>query len=298
MKKDWESKFNYWSKGPSNTEQEKAENAVRMIRKAIEASDNLKERKIIVFAQGSYRNRVNVKQDSDVDVGVLCLDTFFPHYSNESVKELVIKRLSPATYLYEIFKNELENALVHKFGRHSVVRGDKAFDIKANSYRVEADVAAFFEHRLFYTDKDYYSGVEMRPDTTSNKNIVNWPEFHYKMGVMKNENTKKQFKKVVRILKSLSNEMATNDYVTAKNIPSFLIECLVFNVQDGCFKGESYSAIVREVLIDLIVGTSSIDKCYKWQEVSMMKSLFNDEQPWKRSEVQMFVRDAWEYLGF
>ncbi len=78
--RDWESVFTTWSQGPSATEQGRAENAERQIRQAVQDSDKLKNRNIRVFTQGSYRNRVNVRRDSDVDIGVLCFDTCFPEY--------------------------------------------------------------------------------------------------------------------------------------------------------------------------------------------------------------------------
>ncbi|HSC67792.1 MAG TPA: hypothetical protein VLC79_08890, partial [Cellvibrio sp.] len=76
VNRDWESVFLTWAKGPSDTEQARAENAERQIREAIHASEKLKNRDIRVFTQGSYRNRVNVRQSSDVDIGVLCFDTY------------------------------------------------------------------------------------------------------------------------------------------------------------------------------------------------------------------------------
>ena len=42
MSRDWESVFTTWSKGPGKTEQERAENAERQIRQAIQTSDKLK----------------------------------------------------------------------------------------------------------------------------------------------------------------------------------------------------------------------------------------------------------------
>jgi predicted nucleotidyltransferase len=61
--------------------QTKCDNAVRAVRKAIDCSDKLNIRSIEVFAQGSYANRTNVRKDSDIDICVLCIDTFFPDYS-------------------------------------------------------------------------------------------------------------------------------------------------------------------------------------------------------------------------
>jgi hypothetical protein len=211
MSRDWESVFTTWSQGPGKTEQDRAENAERQIRQAIQASDKLKNRNIKVFTQGSYRNRVNVRQDSDVDVGVLCFDTYFPEYPDDNLKMELAKSFVPATYEYATFKNELEEALVARFGRAAVTRGSKAFDIKANTYRVESDVAAFFEHRRYVTTTYYHSGVEMMPDDYDPPRVKNWPEQHYENGVSKNDATSRRYKRVVRILKKLSNEMASNN---------------------------------------------------------------------------------------
>jgi tRNA nucleotidyltransferase (CCA-adding enzyme) len=70
MSRDWESVFTTWAKGPSDTEKTKTENAERQIRQAISANPKLQNRNIVVFTQGSYRNRVNVRKESDVDIGI------------------------------------------------------------------------------------------------------------------------------------------------------------------------------------------------------------------------------------
>src|SRR5581483_10104500 len=110
MSRDWESVVTTWSRGPSQTEEQFAENAVSQIRKAISDSAKLARRDIRVFLQGSYKNRVNVRQDSDVDVGVLCFDTYYPGYQDDNVKASVEKREVPGTYAYSIFKSEVEEA--------------------------------------------------------------------------------------------------------------------------------------------------------------------------------------------
>ena len=114
------------------------ENAERAIRNAISSSDELKKRSIRVFAQGSYRNRVNVRAESDVDIAVLCTSTFFWEGPEGSTRDTF--GISPATYSFESFRSDLAKALTDYFGRDAVSAGDKAFDIKANTYRVEADV--------------------------------------------------------------------------------------------------------------------------------------------------------------
>jgi len=299
MSRDWESVFSTWSQGPSATEQQRAENAERQIKQAISASDKLHDRNIKIFTQGSYRNRVNVRKDSDVDVGVVCFDTFFPEYPNDdNIKSTLQKSFSDSTYTYAVFKNEIEEALVSRFGRASVSRGNKSFDIKENTYRVEADVAAFFEHRRYTSTTHYLSGVEMIPDNSSPPRVRNWPEQHYENGVKKNTATNRRYKKVVRILKSLSNEMASNGIHSAKKSPGFLIECLVWNAPNKDFSRSTYKSEIRAVLAYLFNNTLSDDKCSEWGEVSELKYLFRNSQPWTRQGAHNFISDAWDYIGY
>lgn len=298
MSRDWESVFTTWSQGPSKTEQERADNAERQIRKAIQASPKLQNRDIKVFTQGSYRNRVNVRKDSDVDIGVVCFDAFFPDYPDDNVKAELNKSFSDGIYTYAVFKNEVEEALVARFGREAVSRGSKSFDIKKNTYRVESDVAAFFEHRRYTSISHYLSGVEMIPDDYSPPRVRNWPEQHYGNGVSKNSVTSRRYKRVVRILKTLSNEMASNEIKSAKDAPSFLIECLVFNASNTCFEYSSYKPMVRTVLAELFNNTIDDEKCSEWGEVSELKYLFKGSQPWTRQGAHQFLSDAWNYIGY
>jgi hypothetical protein len=298
MSRDWEAVFTAWSKGPSETEKQRAENAERQIREAVASNEKLNKRNIRVFTQGSYRNRVNVRKDSDVDIGVLCFDTYFPEYPDDNVKVLVEKAAEPATYTYATFKNELEEALVARFGRGAVTRGSKAFDVKANYYRVEADVAAFFEHRRYESATRYLSGVELIPDDLKPPIIRNWPEQHYENGVGKNDTCRRRYKRIVRVLKSLSNEMASNGIDSVKNTPSFLIECLVWNTPNNYLTRESYVSAVRATLAHLFNQTLNNETCFEWGEVSELKYLFRGSQPWTRIRAHQFISDAWDYVGY
>jgi len=200
MSRDWEAQFREWAKPPGKTEQDRCDNAVTAIRNAIKASDKLRARGVSVFAQGSYRNNTNVRRDSDVDVGILWTDTFFYDLPEGTTPETF--SIIPAKYHYEQFKDEVEEALVGYFGRAAVKRGNKAFDVHETSYHVEADVAAFFEHRRYLSDGTYLKGVELSTDK-ENRRIINWPEQHYQNGVRKNDATGRRFKAIVRVLNRL-----------------------------------------------------------------------------------------------
>jgi len=56
-----------WARAPGTTEQQKCENAVTAVRKAIAASEKLSKLTITIEPQGSYHNQTNFREDSDVD---------------------------------------------------------------------------------------------------------------------------------------------------------------------------------------------------------------------------------------
>ena len=241
---------------------------------------------------------MNVSKDSDVDIGVLCFDTYFPEYPDDNVKVLMEKTAADATYTYAVFKNEIEEALVNKFGRAAVKRGKKSFDVHENTYRVEADVAAFFEHRRYTSTSHYLSGVEMIPDDLKPPKIRNWPEQHYTNGVQKNATTNRRYKRTVRIFKTLCNEMSANGIVAAKVVPSFLVECLVWNVPNDNFKHDTYWSLIRSALAYLFNNTRKNADCSEWGEVSELKYLFRSSQPWTHQQAHAFIDAVWDHIGY
>lgn len=295
MSRDWEAQFREWAKPPGKTEQERCDNAASAIRNAIKSSDKLRNRNVSIFVQGSYRNNTNVRKDSDVDIGILCTDTFFHDPLPEGWSE---ERLgfSDATYHFNQYKIEVEEALINHFGSNAVKRGNKAFNVHETSYHVEADVSAFFEHRRYQLDGTYLKGVELRTDK-ENRRIINFPEQHYENGVRKNNLTGTRFKSIVRVLKSLSNEMISQGVLDA-NIPGFLIECLVWNVPNGEFKYYSYYSEVQSTLAFLFNNTRNHDDCKEWGEVSDLIYLFHPSQKWTWQQAHAFTSDAWDYIGF
>jgi hypothetical protein len=292
--RDWESVFSTWAQPPSQTEQQRCENATRAIRAAIDASAKLNRRGITVSVQGSYRNNVNVRQESDVDVGVICRDTFFFELPEGTTREQLGLN-TPATYEYAQFKNEIGEALVAHFGYGAVHRGDKVFDVRENSYRVDADVAPFFPHRRYLSSGTYHEGVKLISD--SGTVIINWPEQHYTNGVAKNDATRRSFKGIVRILKKLCIEMDGAGVASAKVCPGFLIECMVYNVPNDQFGHDTWKKIVREVLIVLFNATVDDERCSQWTEVSGLKWLFRPTQKWTRQQANAFVSAAWTHVG-
>lgn len=294
MSRDWEGTFRSWGQAPSQTEREKCENAERAVRKAIAASSALAERSITIFAQGSYANRTNVRQDSDVDICVLCRDVFYYDLPAGVLRESY--GITPASYEYSKFKNEVGTALTDYFGYSTVTRGNKAFDVHANSYRIDADVVPTFEYRRYTSAFAYSEGIKFLPDNGGE--VINWPTQNYDNGVSKNGLTGERFKAMVRIMKRLRNEMDEAAVGTAKPIPSFLNECLVWNVPNEGFAHDTYKEDVRYVIAHLWNNTRTVESCGEWGEINELKYLFRSGQPWTREQTNTFLQAAWNYVGF
>jgi hypothetical protein len=296
----WEDTLTAWSKGPGTTEQEKCENAERAVKKAIAGDENLSTMDITVFAQGSYRKRTNVKRDSDVDICVRLNSTFFEDYPAGKKREDFGNVAGSITF--SDYKNLVHKALNSYFGTDSVTRGDKAFDVHENTYRIDADVVAAQEYR-WYTGRfnvdgshHYYPGIAF--DCDSGGRIKNWPDQNYKNGLKKHEDTGRRYKKMVRILKRLRNVMQEEKIAAANGVASFLIECLVWNVPNEDFGHDTFREDVRAVLAHTFNNTLSDAKCQDWGEENELKYLFRAGQPWTREQAHNFLSAAWDRLGF
>jgi hypothetical protein len=294
VNRDWESTFRSWGQAPGQTERVKCENAEQPVRKAIAASSALAARSVNVFAQGSYANRTNVRQDSDVDVCVLCRDVFYYDLPAGVLRETY--GITPANYEYAQFKNEVGAALTGYFGYSAVARGNKAFDVHANSYRVDADVVPAFEYRWYTSASAYHEGTKFLPDNGGE--VINWPTQNYDNGVSKNQRTGERFKAIVRIMKRLRNEMNEAAVGAAKPIPSFLNECLVWNVPNEDFGHDTYNEDVRYVIAHLWNNTKTVESCGEWGEINELKYLFRGGQPWTHEQTNSFLQAAWDYIGF
>lgn len=302
MSAAWNERFSTWAQSPSTTETEKIQHAITAVQKALSADSKL-SKCTKVFVQGSYRNRVNVRQDSDVDIGVLYTGSvFFADYPDGKQKS-DFGNLDSA-YTYSNFKNDLGTALTNHFQSRHVTRGDKAFDIHENSYRVDADVVPLFESRRYKFDGSYICGTALSPD--SGGFIRNYPERlfdtpqwreqHYENGKNKNEATDRAYRGVVRIIKKLRNVMADEGIAEAIPVKGFEVECLVWNAPNQNFANTSWFGDVSDVLNFLSFHTASLVTCGEWGEVSELKYLVKNNDA-KRARLEAFVNRAKKYVG-
>ena len=181
-----------------------------------------------------------------------------------------------------------------------MIRSNKAFDIHENSYRLDADVVAAFQHRR-YISRDFSGqwkflvGTQFFADDGTK--VINWPEQQYANGVNKNEATGRRYKAIARIFKYLRNEMAENGIDAAKPMASFLLECLAFNVPAPFLMIDNYTNAVAASLVEVYQNTETVDKCADWREVNELKYLFRGPQTWSCQQVNAFTAAAWQYFG-
>jgi len=269
-----------WTRPLGNTEDRRVQNSIDMVIEAIENSEKLRFKDIKKFVQGSYANDTNVRQDSDVDINIMCQST--------------------SGYDFREFKNDVQNALLNKFDRSEVNRKNKCINIKGNSYRVTADVVPTFLHIRFNKNYPPEVGTEFFPEN-SKFIVVNFPEQHIKNGNNKDEKTKGRFKGLTRIHKNLHNQMIEDKIIAKGNITSFLLECLVYNIPDEIMNScNNWTKLFKSSIECIYEKTYELEKeNYKnIKEVSGLLPLFGQDRKWSVEEVTRYLERIYEELRF
>lgn len=285
-----EEKLRKWAKPPSQTELDKIERAETMVKEAIKSSEKLKDLDITVFTKGSYANRINIPSDSDVDLGVRLNTVYFNDYPEGMSKEDF--NFVSATYTYDDFRKDVVKAIQDKFGKENVTVGNKAIKVHANSCRVDADVVPLAVHRRYTSKEHWHEGVAL---SANGKSIYNWPVQNYDNHIDKNSKTGQRHKPFVRILKSLKKEMKDKG-VLQNDVPSYLLECLSWNVPNHLFNNEKYKEMTLDCLEFLKLALLSEETIKEWGEVNELKYLFRDSQAWTSWQAYCFIKEAKIYL--
>ena len=200
------------------------------------------------------------------------------------------------TIQFPDFKNNISSALISRFGVFGVTRGDKALQVHANTYRIDADVIPTFEFRKYYYQGSvltFITGVCFYTDR--GQFIINWPDQTYANGLEKHEKTQRRYRKVVRVLKGLRYEMEDNGSQTAKKISSFQISCLAHNISDFYYGADELYDDVKLVAGQIWYNTSKSELCTDWSEVDQIKPMFPDDL--KRQEVNAFFWELMKYAS-
>ena len=301
MVRNWEETFSTWYQRASDAEQTRYENTCKAINEALRGSAQLNNYSFDVYAKGSYPAFTNVVRDSDVDIAAE-LTTLFGNDFIHDAKGLTLDDVGVTPYTgdatLEAFKDDVEVALTSAFGNGAVERGNKAIHILESSRSLKADVVPCVTHKTWVSRYSSRVGIRLRNDARPTEKIHNYPKQHLDEGTKKNDATSRRYKRVVRILKRLENEMVEEGVIGV--VPSFLIESAVYNVPNGEFNLTTWTARVEAALRYIYNGTKT-DACLSsddWLEVNRCKFLFAPGQSWSRETANNFALEAWRYLGF
>jgi len=254
-----------------------------MVRKALAASDALRKVELEVIPKGSYPNGTNVRVDSDVDIAVVQRGFSFSERDGErSELQGQLGYRSNLRYEGSDFRHEVEQALRTRFGPDCDCTGKTAITVSENSGRVSADVVPSFHFRR-YSGSGFFEECDRGLTTlrTDGRWIVNYPAQQLSKGRWKNFATLGQYKKLVRILKRIENDLAEDGAIAG--LASYFIECLVYNVPSSefdIFRLNPLTHDLRAVLAHIRRATSDTGGSEDWTEVNGIKVLFGSGQPW------------------
>ena len=221
-----------WTRPASETEATQRERTERAVRRALDNHPTLAGQPLKVYAKGSYANNTNVRQDSDVDIVVEYTGGFYYDAAGEvDVARLGISDYSGPFPDFSDFKAAVQSALSRAFGSGTVARHNKCITVAKGATPLPADVVPCWTHRWYYSQTSYEPGTAFFADDRPHRCIENYPQQHYDKGVAKNNRTSRRYKRTVRILKRLENDMVDKGLID--EVPSYLIECLVYNCPDG-----------------------------------------------------------------
>jgi hypothetical protein len=304
----WNDRLTHWEKPASTTEEAQIERAAAMVRGALSSSQWLIDAGASVLPQGSYHNNTNVRQTADQD-----LRSVHPFLKIECADVLNLAGQRQRLGITDVgqtfagviarMRLEIDVALAMKFGWLNLdTSGTKATRVLAlPGSRAPVDVVAAF--RYVWVMGNGLGGLKEEEGIAilgkDNKWTHNFPIQHHDNGIAKRANTLHRFKKVVRSLKRLRDELVTARVLGPKQCPSFLIECLTYAVEDFYFLAtgpdERYDRIVQIVeRMDALLDDD------QWilsaTEINGIKYLFRDGQAWTLADARTFVRAAYTRL--
>ena len=301
---EWNLRFGAWEKPPTDAEDTRLTRAEDKVKAALAKNDWLRGEGIQVRGQGSYYNNTNVRLEGDVDLRVVHPTTQLRYASGvdpalaRAVLGIGAKPFNPASF-FAMMRDNLGAALRAGFGASAVTAGTKAFNVSGIVQGTTSiDIVPVINDRYIYQAGIGYASITgVTFLTTGGTCIANYPEQHYANGVDKRSRTSRRFKKMVRIFKKLRGEMPTG-FLAPVRPTSFLVECLVYLVEDTHFCVESDDAYdrVRRIASRMreILETPGAPQL---REINGCKYLFGPSQPWTLDQAKAFVAWVLRHLG-
>lgn len=305
----WNDRFQHWERPASDTEEAQIERTASEVRQALRANRWLASEGVMINPQGSYHNNTNVRREADMDLCAL-----HPMLAVEAAPGVPydFARAQVGGYYHTGQSNwavaaRMRDEIVASlnsgsaFGPQVIRHGPKAVTVSGvpNSRAPVDIVPAVRLHYLVQISPlslaPSFRAIEGIAIFCANGRIIrNFPQQHHENGIAKRACTGLWFKKVVRSLKSLRDELVGLGRLQDGQVPSFLIECLVYRVEDEFFVvpcDDRYDR-VRRVLLRIRDQLANDLYSMFMFEINDVKPLFANTQPWTVGDVRTFVAAA------
>ena len=207
-----------------------------------------------IFLQGSYGNGTCVRQDSDVDIAMICESTFWTKYPTG--KSRLNYGFTSSDFNIVEFKDEFCKFIKSLNSSYKVENHDKCIFFEGNgSSRKDMDIVPSLRYRDYSNDyhcnpKNFIGGVLIR--TNKGELIINYPEQSRLNSIKKNKATAYYYKKIVRILKNIKNDMIEKGVVGADKVSSYGLECMIYNVPNNFFNSYNGYYSLKKITYNVV----------------------------------------------
>lgn len=292
-----------WMRTSSDSEQDRMERAERMVRQAVENHPPFAAYldDIAIYAKGSYANQTNVRLDSDVDIVVENRDLYYYDYFPPTIAPSPDPSSVPYVGRWNDpgeWRAEVRAAIVNAFGTSQVdTSGHVAMTVlEVPGSRPSADVVPSFLYKRFESPDRRVAHIGSRVFTTDGKRIDNWPQQQKANGRNKDTATHGRYKQYVRALKNAENHFAETGELD--ELPSYFMECLVWNVPNNVINHGSVYAGFQMTLAHLVVNLDDRDQWNEWEEPNRLKWLFRGHDKWTAEQGRDLALAAYSYLDW
>ncbi len=269
-----------------------------MVREAITGHSPFAKTTIETYAKGSYANNTNVRLDSDVDIVVECRDCMYYDYgTNVAPPSQALPRYE-GSWTPDLWRQTVAASLVAHFGEPAVdATGNVAILISEQpGSRPSIDVVPSYQFRRYWaTDRTSFTdGTAVYP--RQGTRIVNWPRQQLDNGRTKNDATGRRYKNYVRALKNAENHLVGKGSFSEK--PSYLMECIIWNVPDATLSSGDLDEGFRATLLWAWQHLTTQYVREEWLEPNKHKYVFGQEQKWTIEDAKAVVTGTWALFEY
>ena len=121
------------------------------------------------------------------------------------------------------------------------------------------------------------------------KQIINYPNLDFENGTTKHANTSKWYKPTVRIFKNARECIYKNKSWLAGKFPSYVVECLMYNVPNGKY-GQSYQSTFCNA-VNWLDGALKTDPSQFVCQNGLFHLFGSDSTQWNVNDATIFVSE-------